>query len=111
MVILSLSVVISNILYSIEHIHFLDAAHFFIVKTDISRCEDHIVSSRYFINDYKPVFILRAVYNMIPLIYIVQAFSSYRPASLSQWRAHSKAVLFHTLHRGQRKTRLCPLIS
>ena len=34
-----------------------------------------------------------------------------RPASVSQWNAHSRAVVFHTLHRGHRDTRLCPLIS
>ena len=30
---------------------------------------------------------------------------------MSQWHAHSRAVVFHTLHRGQRDARLCPLIS
>ena len=33
--------------------------------------------------------------------------SSYRPVSVYRWRAHSRAVVFHTLHRGQRYTRLC----
>ena len=29
---------------------------------------------------------------------------------MSQWHAHSRAVVFHTLHRGQRDTWLCPLL-
>ena len=38
--------------------------------------------------------------------------SSYsRPASVSQWRAHSRAVIFHTLHIIQRDTILCSVIS
>ena len=36
--------------------------------------------------------------------------SSSRPASVSRWHAHSRVVVFHTLHRGQRDTRLCPLL-
>ena len=28
--------------------------------------------------------------------------------SVSWWRAHSRVVVFHTLHRGKRDTRLCP---
>ena len=35
------------------------------------------------------------------------SFSSYRPVFVSQWHALSRAVVFHTLHRGQRYTRLC----
>ena len=41
----------------------------------------------------------------------VSSSSSYQQASVSQWHAHSRAVVFHTLHRGQRDTILCPLIS
>ena len=37
--------------------------------------------------------------------------SSYsRPASVSQWHVHSRVMVFHILHIGQRDTRLCPLI-
>ena len=42
----------------------------------------------------------------------VGSTSSYsRPASVSQWHAHSRAVVFHTLHRIQRDTILCSVIS
>ena len=37
--------------------------------------------------------------------------SSSLPASVSQWHMHSRAVVFHTLYRGQIDTRLCPLIN
>ena len=38
--------------------------------------------------------------------------SSYSlPSYVYRWHAHSRAVVFHTLHRGQIDTRLCPLIS
>ena len=42
-----------------------------------------------------------------------QWFSYYysQPASVSRCHAHSRPVVFHTLHRDQRDTRLCPLIS
>ena len=33
---------------------------------------------------------------------------SYRMFSVSQCRVNSRVVVFHTLHRGQRDTRLCP---
>ena len=36
---------------------------------------------------------------------------SYRPASVSQCHAHSRAVVFHTLYIFQRDTILCPWIS
>ena len=36
---------------------------------------------------------------------------SYQLASVSKLHAYSRAVVVHTLHRGQRDTRLCPLIS
>ena len=36
--------------------------------------------------------------------------SYYQSVSVSQWRAHSRAVVFHTLHRGQIDTRLCPYL-
>ena len=38
-------------------------------------------------------------------------YSSYRLASVSQWHAHSRVVVFHNLHIGQRGTILYPLIS
>ena len=38
------------------------------------------------------------------------SYSSYRPVSVSWWYAHSRAVVFHTLYRGQRDTRLCPYL-
>ena len=37
--------------------------------------------------------------------------SSSRPASVSRWHAHNRAVVFHTLHRGHRDTIICPLMS
>ena len=36
--------------------------------------------------------------------------SSYLPLYVSQWRAHSRVVVLHTLHRGQRDTRICPYL-
>ena len=36
--------------------------------------------------------------------------SSYLPAPLSRWHVHSRVVVFHNLHRGQRDTMLCPLL-
>ena len=36
--------------------------------------------------------------------------SSSQPVSVSQWCAHSRAVVFHTLHRGQRDTSLYPYL-
>ena len=33
--------------------------------------------------------------------------SSSRPVSVYRWRAHSRVVLFHALHRFQKDTRLC----
>ena len=36
--------------------------------------------------------------------------SSSRPVFMSQWRAYSRAVVFHTLHRVQIDTRLCPYL-
>ena len=36
--------------------------------------------------------------------------SSYRPGYVCWWYAHSREVVFHNLHRGQRDTRLCPLV-
>ena len=38
-------------------------------------------------------------------------YSSYQMASVSRWHAHISVVVFHTLHRVQRDTRLFPLIS
>ena len=38
-------------------------------------------------------------------------YSSSWPASVSRWHAHSRSLVFHTLYRGERYTRLCPLIS
>ena len=43
------------------------------------------------------------------LMYMTSS-SSYRPVSVSRWHAHSRAVVFHTLHRGQQDTIFCPLI-
>ena len=37
--------------------------------------------------------------------------SSSQPASVSWWHAHSRALVFHTLYRGQRDTRIYPWIS
>ena len=45
------------------------------------------------------------------LIHLVSSSSSSRPASVSQWNSHSRAVVLHTLHIGQRDTRRYPLIS
>ena len=45
---------------------------------------------------------------------IFQLLSSYyfsRQLSMSQYRAHSRVVVLHTLHRGQRDTRLCPYLA
>ena len=39
------------------------------------------------------------------------SYSSYQPFSVSLWHAHSRALVFHTLHRGHRDTILCLLIS
>ena len=39
------------------------------------------------------------------------SYSSSRVAPMSRWHAHSRVVVFHTLHRGQSNTRLFPLIS
>ena len=41
----------------------------------------------------------------------VYSSSASLPTSVSLWHAHSRAVVFHTLHIGQINTRLCPLIS
>ena len=41
---------------------------------------------------------------------LISTYSS-RPDSVYQWHVHSRAVVFHNLHRGQRDTRLCTLIS
>ena len=38
------------------------------------------------------------------------SYSSSQPASLSQWNAHSREVVFHTLQKFQRGIRICPLI-
>ena len=38
-------------------------------------------------------------------------YSSFRPDSVSLYHAHSRVVLFHTLNRDQRDTRLFSLIS
>ena len=38
-------------------------------------------------------------------------YSYHQLASMYWWHSHSRTVVFHTLHRGQRDTRLCPLIS
>ena len=35
---------------------------------------------------------------------------SYKPVSVYLWLAHIRAVVFHTLHRGQRDTRICPYL-
>ena len=40
----------------------------------------------------------------------LNSYSSYRPVSMYQWHAHSRAVVFHTLHRGQRYARICPYL-
>ena len=40
----------------------------------------------------------------------ISSYSSYWPASVYRWYAHIRAVLIHTLHRGQRDTILCPLL-
>ena len=45
------------------------------------------------------------------LIFYTYSSSSFRPASMSQWYAHSMTVVFHTLNRVQRDTRICLLIS
>ena len=37
--------------------------------------------------------------------------SSSRPDSVSLWHAHSRRVVFHTLHKDQRDTIICNLIS
>ena len=42
---------------------------------------------------------------------LVYNSSSSQPASVSRWNAHSRTVVLHTLHRGQRDNRLCPLTS
>ena len=47
------------------------------------------------------------IYNCI--IYIVLS-SYYWTVSMSWWRAHSRAVVFHTLHRVQRDTIICPYL-
>ena len=44
-------------------------------------------------------------------IQLEKATSSYQLSSVSQWHVHIRAVVFHTLHRGQIDTILCPLIS
>ena len=36
------------------------------------------------------------------------SYSSYWQVSMSQWSAYINVVVFHTPHRGQRDTRLCP---
>ena len=44
-------------------------------------------------------------------IFCTSLYSSYfSTVYVSLWCAHSRAVLFHTLHRGQRNTRLCPYL-
>ena len=40
----------------------------------------------------------------------VRTSSSSRSVSVYRWRAYSRAVVFHTLHIGQRDTRLCPYL-
>ena len=35
---------------------------------------------------------------------------SYRLVSVYRWRVHSRAVVFHILHRVRRETRLCPYL-
>ena len=37
-------------------------------------------------------------------------YSSYQPASVSQWHAHSREVVLKTPHRAQRETIIFPLI-
>ena len=45
------------------------------------------------------------------LIWILLSYYSYSwPVSVSQRRAHSRAVVFHTLHRGLRDTRFYPYL-
>ena len=39
------------------------------------------------------------------------SYSSYKPASVYRWHAHSRTVVSHTLHRGQKDTILYSLIS
>ena len=41
-------------------------------------------------------------------IQVKSSSSSSLPLTMSQSRAHSRAVVFHTLHRGLRDTKLCP---
>ena len=48
--------------------------------------------------------------SFIPSLSIVYPSSSNIPVHVYQWRAHSRAVLFHTLNIGQRDTRLCPYL-
>ena len=40
----------------------------------------------------------------------IYSYSYYQPVSMSRWRAHTRAVVVQTLHRGQRDTGLCPYL-
>ena len=52
-----------------------------------------------------PILVLRPeMINTICSIHPIWNSSYYRPVSVSRWLAHSRLVLFHTLHRGQRDT-------
>ena len=53
----------------------------------------------------KTIYILNTTYY---ILYTIS--SSYWPVSMYQRRAHIKAVVFHTMHRGLRDTRLCPYL-
>ena len=46
----------------------------------------------------------------ILLVRLSSYSSSSQPVFVSQWHAHSREVVFHTLHRVQRDTIICPLI-
>ena len=54
--------------------------------------------------------ILNYIYTISPSLQVGSASYSSRPVSVYQWHAHIRAVVFHSLHRSQRDTRLCTLI-
>ena len=55
---------------------------------------------------------IQQIWTVIPWSFTSSSSSSsFWPASVSQWHAHSRTVVFHTLQRVQRDMRLWPLIS
>ena len=66
--ILLLSVVLSILFHGTKNRHSFGVPHIVVIKSVIVCFEDHGVSSRYFINHYKYVYIRGVVYNTIIIL-------------------------------------------